>query len=1220
MERVINFLIANIAMTIVYVIAGLLTINLSVLPSGATPLWAPSGIALAAVLIWGYRLLPGVFIGDSIIAIYYASMGLPHPFIMGGLFGFQAAFQAGLGRYLLIRCGVWPSALVTGWAIFQFFVIAALLSTLLPALLVIGVQFYLSMLDLSTWFESLLIWWIGSGLGILTMTPVVLVLFAKPTQQWLERLFTVAMPLFALFVILILTLHYAQDNEREKLTHHFEDNAKVAHLLTDRQVNLYQASLKNMRAFFQNSVAVSEQEFKDYLKDIANGHGESPLYRFGWAERVMLGQKQAYEIYANTAITEWNAAGGKVVPAKVRSEYYPVQYIQHSSDGNDHLLQGVWQKKGLDLCTSVLTSRRCQLITNNAKVTIQRSRLDAGKPIAEQQFLYAMPVLNKGDQVTGIVFRVFEYQALVDDFLMSSVKQWLELEVVDPRTGRVLFSSLADQNETFDRSKLSVSYSLGIMNEHWVFHYYPSSYLLENYAAWQSYGIMMTAFLMITLIATLLMILTGRAQVVEAEVKEKTKEIQLNTQLLLESESKYRCLVENIQGAYLLYRYGLDGIYSYISPSVSEILGYDQADFLTRYDEHWADTPQNERARQFVRLALDGKAVDYEVDTVAKNGALLSFSIHEHPVFDDKGKVQHVEGIAQDITESKKIRLNLEKLSLAMRHNPNAVLITDRDGNIEYVNAKFTSMTGYSANDEIGKWPDAMQVESADSDVYSDLWQTLLSGDEWHGEIQNRKKNGDVYWVKEVIAPMLDDVGNVTHFIVTQEDVTEERALSAQTSYQASHDLLTGLMNRHEFEKRLDRALVSAKRDFVEHTLCYLDLDRFKVVNDTCGHIAGDELLRQIGAMMAANTRSRDTLARLGGDEFVLLMEHCSIEQAHQASELIIDLFRNFRFHWEEHVFTVGVSIGLAIIDQHIKDNEEAIKNADVACYDAKDNGRNQIKVYTEDHERLQKRRGDIQWSTEISNALDNDRLLLYAQPIVALQNEDACEGYEILLRMKMEDGRIVPPGAFLPAAERYNSATRIDRWVVNHTLQWLSEHRSLLPQIGRISINLSGQSLDDEAMTEYIIREFERGEIPADKVKFEITETAAIANLQDATQFISRLKRFGCRFALDDFGSGLSSFAYLKNLDVDTLKIDGMFIKDMLNDKLDYEMVKSINDIGHVMGLETVAEFVESDAILDKIRAIGIDYAQGYSLGKPVPIETLVVDGQLTREKLKPH
>jgi len=303
----------------------------------------------------------------------------------------------------------------------------------------------------------------------------------------------------------------------------------------------------------------------------------------------------------------------------------------------------------------------------------------------------------------------------------------------------------------------------------------------------------------------------------------------------------------------------------------------------------------------------------------------------------------------------------------------------------------------------------------------------------------------------------------------------------------------------------------------------------------------------------------------------------------------------------------LGVSIGLTIIDQHIRDGSEVLHNADGACYEAKNAGRNRVHVHTDDDERLQQRMGEIQWRSVINDALEQDRFLLYVQAITPLANPNSSISYEILLRLEMPDGRIIPPGAFLPAAERYNSATRIDRWVIKHTLNWISRHASELNHINTISINLSGQSMGDEAMLGFIIKQFEQGDVPAEKIKFEITETAAVTNLRDATVFIKTLRDFGCRFALDDFGSGLSSFAYLKNLKVDSLKIDGMFVKDMLTDSLDYEMVKSINQIGHVMGLETIAEFAENDEILDKLQEIGVDHAQGFTLGRPVPIESIL-------------
>jgi len=1075
-ERLTHSIVANTGLAIVYFIAGLLTLALALPPTGAAPLWAPTGIALAAVLIWGYRLLPGVFLGDFFIGIYMTGLAGSQALNICLLLGLQAIFQASLGRYLLVRFNAWPSSLMTSAVVFKFVTLAALVSTFFPALLVILIEQHLGILGHDNWLEPLFTWWLGSALGVVIFTPISLILLAAPKRDWHRRIVSFVIPMLLLFTALVFVLHGARHNEQEQVVHRFADNVKLAHSLVERRLAAHQTLLRNMRAFFQNSVEVTEDEFEDYMR--------------------------------------------------------------------------------------------------------------------------------------GMVYQLFEHSALVEDFLTSDARQWVGVTITDPNSGDILFSTLPKQVQikVYADKPLVIEKLVNVAGHQWQFNYSPSQHFIETHSSWVSYWIMIGAFFIFSLLVMWLMTLTGQAQQIKKQVKTKTREIADKAKLLEESETKYRRLVENIQDEYFIYSYDKQGVYSYVSPSIVSILGYEQSAFLVHYSTYLVDSELNQHAAEMVVQTLSGSSSDYEIEMLSESGEVHTLRVYENPVYDENNQiVLGAEGIAHDITASKKARLPLEKLSLAIKHSPNAVVITDREGNIEYVNPKFTTITGYSGNEAIGKWPDIISSGNTDPGLYKDLWETLLSGVEWRGELQNRKKNGALYWAQEVIAPMLDESGHVTHFVVTQEDITQARQINERTTYQASHDLLTGLMNRHEFDARLKRAIGSSKRDLTEHALCYLDLDQFKTVNDTCGHVAGDELLRQIGLMMSANVRSRDTLARLGGDEFGLLMEHCGIEQAHQACESIIDLFQNFRFHWGDHVFTVGVSIGLAIIDQHIKDNAEAMKNADSACYEAKDNGRNQVKVHTEDHVRLQKRRGEIQWSSEISEALDNNRLLLYAQPIVALNDTASCVGYEVLLRMQMQDGKIVPPGAFLPASERYNSATRIDRWVVNHTLHWMNKHVNELNHVKSISINLSGQSLDDEAMTEYIIREFERGDIPASKVKFEITETAAIANLHEATQFINTLKTYGFRFALDDFGSGLSSFAYLKNLDVDTLKIDGMFIKDMLDDTLDYEMVKSINEIGHVMGLETVAEFVESDAILEKLKEIGVDYAQGYSLGEPINIDDIL-------------
>ncbi len=424
--------------------------------------------------------------------------------------------------------------------------------------------------------------------------------------------------------------------------------------------------------------------------------------------------------------------------------------------------------------------------------------------------------------------------------------------------------------------------------------------------------------------------------------------------------------------------------------------------------------------------------------------------------------------------------------------------------------------------------------------------------------------------------------------------------------HQSTHDALTGLVNRREFERRTERLLSSVKQDKAEHALCYMDLDQFKVVNDTCGHAAGDEMLRQLSTMLQKVVRHRDTLARLGGDEFGVLMEHCSLDDAHRVATSLLEAIQNYQFAWEEHSFRVGVSIGLVPITESTTNLMELLIEADAACYMAKDTGRNRIHVYHTEDSEIAERHGEMQWVTRLQKALDENRFCLYAQSIVPLDNSTE-KHYELLIRMIGDKGEMIPPGAFLPAAERYNLITQLDYWVIETVFSLLKENPEFQSQISFISINLSGQSLAEESVLDFIITQLGETGIDGEKICFEVTETAAISNMNTAIKFISKLKGLGCRFALDDFGSGLSSFAYLKNLPVDYLKIDGMFVKDIVDDPIDHAMVKSINEIGQVMGMKTIAEFVEDAEIKGMLREIGVNYAQGYGIHKPQPFDELL-------------
>lgn len=443
-------------------------------------------------------------------------------------------------------------------------------------------------------------------------------------------------------------------------------------------------------------------------------------------------------------------------------------------------------------------------------------------------------------------------------------------------------------------------------------------------------------------------------------------------------------------------------------------------------------------------------------------------------------------------------------------------------------------------------------------------------------------------------------------------DVMQDKINDATSMlrHQAQHDDLTGLINRREFEVRLERNLKTVHENGAQHVLCYLDLDQFKLVNDTCGHSAGDELLRQISVLLANRMRDRDTLARLGGDEFGLLLENCSLADATLITNSLLKLVSDYRFIHEDKIFNIGVSIGVVVINSKFESVSEIIHAADIACYSAKNAGRNQSFLFSPSDVEVTKRRTAVEAVADITDEIDDETFVLYCQPIVPLTLlVPQQHHFEVLIRKVNVDGNIMLPTSFIPSAERYLLMPNIDRWVIKNTF---ATYRELLNQSNEkcnyvFSINLSGTSLGDKSLLGYIREQFVIYSIPPQSICFEITETAAIVNLKNTIQLFTALRKLGCSFALDDFGSGMSSFMYLKNFEVDYLKIDGSFVKDMDNNKIDHAMVRSIHSVAEAMNIKTVAEFVENDAILKELKTIGVHYGQGLHLGPPIPIKKLI-------------
>ena len=577
-------------------------------------------------------------------------------------------------------------------------------------------------------------------------------------------------------------------------------------------------------------------------------------------------------------------------------------------------------------------------------------------------------------------------------------------------------------------------------------------------------------------------------------------------------------------------------------------------------------------------------------------------------------------GFIRDIRERKRAEAELfrarEHAEATLRSIGDAVATIDPGGRVVFLNPVAEAMCGWTALESAGRaveqvLPFLDEATGEPLDVLASLAAAVEGAPEQPGRArgfpstaQLRTRHAVSHAVEGSVASMQGPDGRFAGWVIAFRDVTASRLMAEQISHQARHDALTGLANRSEFDRRLRAALESAAAGGREHSLLYMDLDQFKLVNDTCGHIAGDELLKRLSAMLSLMLRGNDTLARLGGDEFGILLEGCPAAPALAIAEKIRRAISDFSFAWDGRVFPATASIGQVNFSDHSLSVSEILSKADEACYLAKDSGRNRVHTYSPGDEALARRHGEMEWVERIRAAMEGDRLVLFAQPIYPVRNPgDGVRQVEILLRMRDEAGNLVPPMAFIPAAERYGLMPAIDRWVVDALLRHLVRSGDARARPVTHAVNLSAATLGDPSFAGFVREGLARSGIPAHCLSFEITETAAIANFAGARSLIDELRSIGCKFALDDFGSGMSSFAYLKHLPVDSLKIDGAFVRDIAVDPIARAMVASINEIGHLMGLETIAEFVESEAILAELQVIGVDFAQGFGLARPAEL-----------------
>jgi diguanylate cyclase (GGDEF)-like protein/PAS domain S-box-containing protein len=677
------------------------------------------------------------------------------------------------------------------------------------------------------------------------------------------------------------------------------------------------------------------------------------------------------------------------------------------------------------------------------------------------------------------------------------------------------------------------------------------------------------------------------------------------------SESRYRGLFEKVLDG--VYQVSNEGRFISCNPSLVQMLGYDSPGELMALPTT-ADLYVDPEEREVMLEALrrEGNLRNAELRLRRKDGSEIVVLENARTLHDESGNAIGHEGTLSDITERKRAELEVhsqrERAQVTLNSIADGVITTDNEGRIDYLNPVAETLTGWRLAEARGRpvrevimLRHETKGHTLENPAEVCLREGKITEVGQHSVLVSRE--GREVPIQDSAAPIHDTAGQLTGAVLVVHDVSKERQLRRQLAHHAAHDSLTGLINRREFEVRLEQALATA-REGASHVLLYLDLDQFKVVNDTCGHTAGDQLLKQVTTLIRSFVRSVDTVSRLGGDEFGVLLENCSLDRAVEIANDMRSAIRDYRFVAKEAAFDIGASIGVVAIREDSDCIETLLSAADVACYSAKDLGRNRVHVYQ--YGGAPERHAEMQWVSRITRAIDEDRLELYFQPIVPVgANIDRRGHYELLVRMRDENGRLVPPNAFIPAAERYNIMPMVDRWVVSHALR----HLAFKPEPGSteegytLAINLSGTSLNDDKFVEFVIAAIDEYGPGERTLCFEITETAAIQNLGRAVHFMNELKSRGCEFSLDDFGNGLSSFSYLQNLPVDYIKIDGNFVRNIATNHVHQCMVDAIHRVGKAMGIKMIAEHVESRETLELLEQIGVEYVQGFHLGVPAPV-----------------
>ena len=1272
-----SVIIVSLVVIAVYYVSAKMGLHLAVVQKNATPVWPPTGIAIAAILYAGFRIWPAVFIGALLVNISTSIVTFSAILIAVG-----NTLEAIVASYLVIKLtgSTYPFTRVKDY--FKFVVAACVVATTISA--TIGVL-SLSLLSDIRWEDYWLvwsIWWAGDAVGALVITPLLLSWLCANYSVWNKKKIIEVVPIFILASLLCLLAF------SNLLPSELNRTLAGLCLIPIFVVSSYRYGIQGISLLIFIASVIS-------ILGTATGFG--PFVQTDANDSVIILQTVIAVISLTTmtlsvVVEEYNRT--KLILRYAQEGLSEEEQLETNDllNINNHNLyrNSIWRSLAentpdhimlLDVEGKILFNnhtspdtsvedvigRTVYELVDTGNAAMLREQYEKVFRTGESgqfevdyfvddgviSFDTRVGAVKHKDKVIGFAVSARNIMQRKQDEklnkqLMDIVEATTDMIAMTDIDGNILYLNRAGRRmmhfpDSEDVTKTSIpDYHTAIEANRVLTEIIP---ILNNKGRWQGEVEFQNRLgkLMPTIVAALVHKSDDGAveyySIIARDISDRVNSENeiIESQAMLEqviNTMPVRVFWKDVQGNFLGCNQLLAEDVGLKSPD--ELIGKNDYDFFTK------ENADHFRQDDMAVMESDKPKLNFEESQIKNDGETTYLETNKVPLKNSEGDLLGILGSYTDITERKRV----EKIISALAKQSSAVstedtffkecllnladfyhtqyafigLISDKDSSrvktfLVWNDGKFIDNFEYNLAGTPCENVLEVKAELIAKDVcklFPEDKMLIDMGIESYFGSPLILPNGKVFGLVSVfdtqplhLEPLTKPIIDIyaTRIAIDLERMrTEEElhGLAYSMSYQATHDSLTDLINRREFESRLQSALNVSKMEGHHHVLCYLDLDQFKVVNDTCGHIAGDQLLKQLTEQLNSSIRDSDTLGRLGGDEFGLLLYDCPINKAILITEKILSLVRRFRFSWEEKIFEMGVSIGMVSINKHTLSINEALSAADSSCYIAKEQGRNRIHIYEDDDSEVTKRHGEMQVVSEITSALDDDRFELFAQPIIPICADDALmKHYEILIRMRGTDGQLKLPFAFIGAAERYNLMPSIDRWVMKNAFLYIQQ---LLDNDTKVmfSLNLSGTTLSDDSFIDYIHLLLGEHTIPPEIICFEITETAAITNMSTAMDFITQLKEIGFKFSLDDFGAGLSSYAYLRNLPVDYIKIDGSFVSAILKDPLNRSIVESINQVGHTIGIKTIAEWVDSAEVLEVLKEIGVDYAQGFHLGKP--------------------